>query len=225
MSYEPWIRQKKWGFVIYRCTYKDDAAWSNFMRIFKDMILGGIVPLSESLNQDVIDRLAFDVREDRALFQKATRPELRDDFLAWARSDQINEELSDEELRERAERKPLSPSSEDIQSKYVDSPRYEYFLVVDEEAMNSVLAVEHRVYDQDSWVYIVNADWDMNATFDQLNPGWFGHNQEELSKWDGGATARVNPNDLYPSLFQILWEADGAWWSELYQPPPTILEV
>ena len=30
---------KKWGFVIYRCTYEDDAAWDRFMAHWHEQIL------------------------------------------------------------------------------------------------------------------------------------------------------------------------------------------
>jgi hypothetical protein len=68
---------KKWGWVIYRCTYGDDNAWSRFidrLNRHKDAVLR-----DDYQTPDLIGSYAWNVQEDPAL-DGATKDEVRRRF-------------------------------------------------------------------------------------------------------------------------------------------------
>lgn len=69
------------GFVIYRCTYKSDADWAEFMKRLHEQtrrVLGYCNVV------DMLDRLHVTVIEDRALFDNASTSAVREHFRHWA---------------------------------------------------------------------------------------------------------------------------------------------
>lgn len=72
---------KKWGFAIYRCTYKSDSDWAEFMRRYRRLVscsldyYGGL---------DMPESFEPTVHEDRVLFECAASATIREHFQEWA---------------------------------------------------------------------------------------------------------------------------------------------
>jgi hypothetical protein len=69
------LNHDKWGFVIYRCTYKNDQDWNRFKQLVHDRTKQLI---AESDTPEIADSLEWTFVEDRAAFEGASRPQLRD---------------------------------------------------------------------------------------------------------------------------------------------------
>lgn len=78
----------KWGFVIYRCTYRDDAAWEQFMQRLK---LQARLNLEADGAGDIFAHIDWNVQEDPAMLDNAraldvkmygTFPYLDENFLS-----------------------------------------------------------------------------------------------------------------------------------------------
>ena len=138
------MRHDKWGFLIYRCTYADDAAWARF----KDII-------SERSNQVIVDSevpelansLEWTFVEDRPTLENASKELVRTQFRAWTASGAENAE----QPRAVGHWTP------------VKSPRYEYFIHVDEGVLRSIVseAPQPPAYDLEGvgYVNLVDASW------------------------------------------------------------------
>ncbi|KAJ5913703.1 hypothetical protein N7504_002586 [Penicillium tannophilum] len=126
---------KTWGFVIYRCTYQDNAEWEKFMARFLSAV-------SEYLDfysgLDLLDTFAPTVFEDPS-FEGATVVTLREHFHKWAKT----------------ARKEEQGVSEDY---YARTGRYRFFITVDQEALESVLNAAED-YDKEAFVRMVHAEW------------------------------------------------------------------
>ncbi|KAF4160012.1 hypothetical protein CNMCM6936_004141 [Aspergillus lentulus] len=105
-----------WGFVVYRCTYKSDADWDEFMRRLR-WCTQNALELYHA--QELMDSLGLTVLEDRALFDGATTSTIRNHFKQWAET--AVEAEQGVGVRQRA------------------SQRYRYCIQVDEEALDSVV--------------------------------------------------------------------------------------
>lgn len=70
----------KWGWVIYRCTYKDNQAWERFKQNIIETSRRGI---NESDAPELADRLELTFVEDRTL-EDAPMEQLRARFKEWA---------------------------------------------------------------------------------------------------------------------------------------------
>lgn len=109
-----------WGFSIYRCTYKSDADWAEFLHRYQWHV-------EDSLDfyngRDMLKSYQATVFEDKALFEGATTATIRDHFQKWA----VNT------LKE------LGGSTTMIQSFDVRVARYRFCLFVNEESLQSVL--------------------------------------------------------------------------------------
>ncbi|KAL4861149.1 hypothetical protein BDV12DRAFT_191269 [Aspergillus spectabilis] len=73
-------RSKKWGWVIYRCTYNDEATWQRLKQSIFNQIHERI---AKSNTPELINHLDMVFFEDRALFEGASREQLRVHFKAW----------------------------------------------------------------------------------------------------------------------------------------------
>ena len=111
--------------MIYRCTYQDDDAWERFKRIVHERSQE-LIQTSDT--PEVADSLEWTLVEDRVPLDGASRSQLRERFNTWAA-----EAIPIEQLRAEAEiERTLEPS--------FGIPRYVYFVQVDEEALQSVIA-------------------------------------------------------------------------------------
>ncbi|KAJ6092404.1 hypothetical protein N7467_004373 [Penicillium canescens] len=127
-----------WGFVIFRCTYHNDADWENFMA----RMVGAVSEdLKGSNGLDLLDTFAPTVLEDPS-FEGATVATLREHFHQWKKT-ALKEEQG---------------VSEDYTPK---NGRYRFFIAVNQEAMESVLNTPLGGFEEykSGHVRIVNAEW------------------------------------------------------------------
>ncbi|KAF2795651.1 hypothetical protein K505DRAFT_416289 [Melanomma pulvis-pyrius CBS 109.77] len=71
----------KWGFVIYRCTYGDDAAWEKFMCHLQMRTRLNLETYGES---DLFSRIDWSVQQDPSL-DEAGSDEVRERFARWVK--------------------------------------------------------------------------------------------------------------------------------------------
>jgi hypothetical protein len=69
-----------WGYVIYRCTYKDDEKWKSFMDLLRKEIEG---PMEGSESRGVLEKLELTVLEDTA-WEDASTAAIREHFKQWS---------------------------------------------------------------------------------------------------------------------------------------------
>lgn len=126
---------KTWGFVIYRCTYQDNPGWEKFMAHFLSAVPDYLEFYS---GLDLLNTFAPTVLEDPS-FEGATVATLRKHFKQWAKASLKEEQGVPEDY-------------------YARTGRYRFFIMVDQEAMESVLSAAEDDYET-GFVRMVNAEW------------------------------------------------------------------
>jgi hypothetical protein len=204
------------GWVIYRTTYSDDGKWKRFNEIFQRQARKDATEYWGL--DDHLQYLDFPVWEDAKLFKDATTAAIRKHFLAWSTSDKPFEEQG------------LDPQEYRDFDPIFWSPRYNFFIHVDEEAMESVLALaesERRT----GYVNVVEADWPPSAG-DGLSEedaeserrgilSDCGYPEVEgMDTWEVGFQ-RVAVNQLYPSHYR---DVHGLLKNIWYVRPPKITD-
>jgi hypothetical protein len=207
-----WLNQKRWGFRLYRCTFGDDEAWNKFVAILDGMVTDHLA--LTDCNREQREKWHLDVISDTEL-DNADWVKLRQHFLAWADSEAINEELTDNELQRRAELPPLQQYPGSI-TRRAEAPRYTNFLYVDEESMRSVLKADENGDWESAFVIAIDS-WEKFKTF----PRNLEEDKEgrELA-FDVGYSMRIPPGYipiLYTDLIKGL-----AWQEHFYAWPPEI---
>jgi hypothetical protein len=218
----------RWGLVIYRTYYGDDEAWANFLRIFKAMAYDSVkkggpdgidpeYPLDPEFSQELVDELVrtlhFDVREDREKFEGANHSKLHEHFLAWSEAEKAKELLEDPT-------EFVDPATDEYLAG-MGGPDFSYFLQVDEDSMNSVIADGDHWDVLTGWLNLVNSDF-VGRWSDGETPSNFRFKaskpEEEAIDFGEGSIMRVAPYLLYPELYQYL--SEGNFWEIGYKRPP-----
>lgn len=123
------MKHDKWGFVIYRCTYQDDQAWERFeTKVYEHTQEWVQDPDTDT--PEVANSLEWTFVENRAALKGASMAQLRERFNRRAALAVV-----DEQPRGRAQTQAKHP---DVRTFGI--PRYEHFIQIDEEALQSVLA-------------------------------------------------------------------------------------
>jgi hypothetical protein len=134
------FNQKKWGFVIYRCTYDDDRSWECFIDILGKRVHDY---LEEDNGLDLMESLEWTVHSDHATLNGANIDKVRDCFKEWIASDAAKGEQAG----------TIQP----------DSPRYTYCIHVDNNSLDSVVnkAPQPPAWDMNGTGYInlVDSMW------------------------------------------------------------------
>jgi hypothetical protein len=112
----------RWGFVIYRTTYMDDAAWKRFMSTWKDMVVAFVSDVFED-GPRLAENFDMIIKEDPA-FEGASVETVRTIHQSWAASQAFSYECMDRDIRPD----PLKPWL-----------LYEYCIRVDADALASCL--------------------------------------------------------------------------------------
>lgn len=112
-------KNKKWGFLIYRCGYQLDEKWARFYSILNWNVLES---LELNKGTDLLPSFEMTVKEDRQHLDGASVDQVWEIFTAWVQGDEAKEELRD--------------SPYDGPFVY---PRYTYCVSVDADALNSVV--------------------------------------------------------------------------------------
>jgi hypothetical protein len=117
---------QKWGFLVYRTTYSDDEKWDQFIKLFQEGVRKDVKRLWGDTEH--VNYLDFPVQEDSISLKDATKDELRNRFDAWRTS---NEPWNEQGLTKETNPEFLLEDH---------SLRTRYFIQVDDDAMESVLA-------------------------------------------------------------------------------------
>lgn len=214
-------RLRRWGFVIYRCTYDDDAAWSRFLDHLnkrKDYVLKDCYCTPE-----LAARIDWNVQEDPAL-GGASKDEVRRRFKQWVVSDACRTEF------------PADIDDSRLQCLLTENPRYNYCIHVDADSLDSVINKGPPPTEPDvrniSYVNLIRADdaWE-SLDFDRfewsrrkLEPGQeedpLDEREPEVegSRLSDVGWMKVSPDGLVPGVYDMLTRS--AMWDVFYCRPP-----
>ncbi|MCJ1361076.1 hypothetical protein MMC16_000173 [Acarospora aff. strigata] len=134
---------RTWGLVIYRCTYKSDADWSEFMIRLRYQIQSAL----ECYNGlDMLESLDMTVFEDRVSLDGAGKSAVREQFEKWTAT---------------------APEAEQSTGAG-ESQRYRYCIHVDAEALESVVyharAPPQREAGGPGFVNLVSRYWEPDTS-------------------------------------------------------------
>ncbi|PCG89192.1 Hypothetical protein PENO1_106090 [Penicillium occitanis (nom. inval.)] len=133
---------RSWGLVIYRCTYKSHSDWEEFMR---RLLFHVHQTLEYSDSLDLLDSFMPTVMDDKTRFDGVSPAIVRDYFNQWARTACETEQGVSFNYASRA-----------------SSARYRLCLMVDEEALLSILNIPHEAVDGNNdtgFVILINGQW------------------------------------------------------------------
>lgn len=159
-----------WGFVVYRCTYGDDAAWKTFLERIHASIrrkmeyYHGLDLLEE-------DCFKFTVLEDASKFDGASVQFVREHFKEW-RKHAVKEDqgTSGEIEARRVKPEPgyhtFVPSHE--YGRWYVAVRYRFCVQIDEAALQSIVSPEGKEIYGDAWVNLIEADWDLKVAIAEV---------------------------------------------------------
>jgi hypothetical protein len=209
---QEWLNQKRWGFKLYRCTFNDDEAWEKCLNLLQKSVAKGL-DITEC-NAAQHQNWHLDIINDKQ-FDNADWVKLREHFFTWAKSDAINEELTETELQRRAKFEPIVVGPGEV-GRHGEPPRYTHFLFVDEESMKSILKAD----EDGNWdcAFVTAID-----TWEKFKP--FPRNLEEDKQdrdliYDPGYSMRI-PVDYIPVLYVDLIKG-WMWRDRNYTWPPEI---
>ena len=145
------LGHKHWGFTVYRCTYGDDGAWEQLMtRLYRCVSEN----LQSSGVEDLTELLDMTVHEDAEL-DGASKDVARKRFQKW---------LATEANEERLNNDAAPVFIESYGRKVGTTPRYQYCLHVDEEALRSVVPHDTAISDEEidagvGYLNLIDARW------------------------------------------------------------------
>jgi hypothetical protein len=203
----------KWGWVIYRCTYADDATWAQFRDRIEALSREDI---AESDAPEIAERLEWTWIEDKAGLDGISTAALRKRFRAWVTDEIARQQLTKYEPDEIS--------------------RFRYFIKIDQEAMDSFAGMSMSTLLSDTaYLKIVNSSWEpipavtvvkVEQADEQDDDDWW--NQEELLDPIDGCTEddvgwmRIEPFMIKAYFYETLESSDESW-NLFYKRPPRIL--
>jgi hypothetical protein len=205
-------KEDKWGWIIYRTSYKDDAAWE----LFKDRLVNNWTRIRDpDVPPAVLRAMDWTFISDRPTLDGASREQLRERFRAWR------------ETAVQAENPRRDPADT------VMGQRYRYFLQVDEESLQSVVEGDGDTLDG-SWVNFVRCDDEMDKYIQTLEEDKERDAREPRDQEDEGLGTSEPPKpedewwmmistdmihlDFYTTMVAPL----EIWWI-YYREPPEVL--
>jgi hypothetical protein len=204
----------KWGFVIYRCTYQNDQDWDRFKRLVHDRANEAI---AESDTPEIADSLEWTFVEDRATLGGASRAQLREHFNGWADDAYAIEQPRHHQL--------------DFQNwGLFGFQQYNYFIQVDEEALQSVLSPPEFDWDGQGFVNFVDSRW-RSFSHEEYYRGLTGLGDVTVfESIDGCEQENVGWMRITPMLMiSTEWYgavggfAGGGWYVFYLRPPAVVL--
>lgn len=200
---------RTWGLAIYRCTYKSDSDWEEFMRRF-------LYHVRDTLEYydglDMLDSFVPTVMDDKARFDGVTPAIVRDYFNQWARTACETEQNV---LFDRAQ--------------WVPMPRYKLCFMVDEEALRSVLDIPPEDvdgYNDTGFVILVNGRWETEFLSEEdLECFTSPPPENDFEPVEGCTLEDVGWMKVRYDRAQIVASAllrDGGDWEVEYRRPPEI---
>nr|OQO02082.1 hypothetical protein B0A51_18457 [Rachicladosporium sp. CCFEE 5018] len=201
-------KHDKWGWVIYRCFYEDDSAWERFKQIITQQTRAQIL---KSDAPEALNSLEWTFVSDRPTLENIPMNQLRSLFTDWAAT-----AIQTEQPRATDHILQLS------------GPRYNYFIQVDEHALNSVVSPTERDPLRSGLVKFVDARWRPLA---ELLPGQIEERkpEDELEAIDGCTDENVGWMLISPGIIGAdFYEASysfsfmDAWYVYYVRPPERV---
>ncbi|CAG8403738.1 unnamed protein product [Penicillium salamii] len=192
-----------WGITMYRTTYKSDADWAKFL----DRFMGSVRTELESYDGlDMLDPFRPVVMED-GRFDGATPDQIRDAFKEWARGACETEHGVPYDRAESA-----------------FSARYRLYIMVDEEALQSVLDIpteDLEEYNATGFVILINGRWPPDWDPEELAAGGGlddGHEPVYGCTLDEVGWMKVRYDEAQIGASSRMTD-DGGWGVEYRRPP------
>lgn len=208
----------KWGLVIYRCSYTDDVAWAAVKRTIQSTVAAYVSSIDRRLGMILpADNLAATMDwtfvEDRKGLDGISTQELRERFLS-----QRCGELAREQ-----------PRASDPISILQSAARYNYFVKVDEEALQH--ATEAGDDDDEFarrftlFVNVVDANWSPQRE-EEEGCSMMGSDGEPIEglTYDNVGWYRAVVDKLHPDFYHDLSTASvtDVWATEYVRPPEIV---
>jgi hypothetical protein len=190
-------RLAHWGFVIFRCTYASEEKWEKFLARLKELARE-FFRYESGPTKHLYDRMDWTIFEDAETLDGADLVQTSRLFHEWWTKGQGAQERRESLLA----------------AKLQDSPRYTYFLHVDEESLESVVDEEKKLEPRGCFCTVVRGG---NVLL------WEDEGPETMRLWptfeldDEGLRdhrKRVRVDDLV-SLYGVLQD-DIDFWYDLY---------
>ncbi|KAL5356161.1 hypothetical protein BJX96DRAFT_162241 [Aspergillus floccosus] len=181
-----------WGFLVYRCTYRDDNAWQHMVQHIQDHVQS---TLECEQRSDLIPFHQPIFLNDRSKFNGATSHDVRDHFNIWTNAQTAQISMRGWWLKNAA--------------------RYNFCLFVDEICLESLVHMEGdpvvKVLSRGS-MYLPPEERDY-----QVHPNWEDGVTDEPDEYVGWTYARANEYvDWYDNLCED-WV-----WPDVYNRPPIL---
>ncbi|KAM3497119.1 hypothetical protein MY10362_009517 [Beauveria mimosiformis] len=200
------FNEKKWGWVIYRCTYGDDAAWERFKELVarqtrKDLTSS---PYSDAPPvpppRSVVDGVDWRFVSDPAL-QGASKEALRERFRAWVAKDRSDP--------------PARPG-------YMSS-RHSHFVQVDEASLRSVVNDDDPDVWKSGWVNLVRCveglDYNPSLEWEAAQGKYRKELDENGEEYIPEDWIMLAASSLTPSFYGSLNTMSENWYMYYSQPP------
>ncbi|KFY18428.1 hypothetical protein V493_08623 [Pseudogymnoascus sp. VKM F-4281 (FW-2241)] len=195
------FKHDKWGWVLYRCSYGDDEAWTRFQQIIHERSRKGMAERGFPL--EVANSLEWTFVSDRTSFDGASRDQLRQHFYAWAAAAEKTEQLRavDNERNWTGDK----------------SQRYIYFIQVDEEALRSVVDADPSDSLDEGWVNLIRCrDGDLDLD-------WRQREKENVDEEDGDeGWMMIAAHMVGPDFYDAIGRMPQDWYT-FYTPPPGLV--
>ncbi|OAA52857.1 Twin arginine translocation protein [Cordyceps fumosorosea ARSEF 2679] len=199
---------RKWGWVIYRCTYGDDAAWERFKERVAQQTrddLASPCKLAPAASS-VVDGVDWKFVSDRAL-RGASRDALRERFRAWVAGD-------------------TSPGPPPAGSS-AKSARHSYFVQVDEASLRSVFDGDDTDAWSSGWVNLVRCvqglDYDKDPRRAAQEEEYRREMEHEGEEYDPEDWIMLSAEDLGPSFYGTLGSRNETW-HVFHSKPPNLVK-
>ncbi|KAM3534804.1 hypothetical protein MY4038_001885 [Beauveria bassiana] len=200
------FNEKEWGWVIYRCTYGDDASWERFKELVARQTREALAPspCSDALPvlppRSVVEGVDWRFVSDPAL-QGASKEALRERFRAW-----VAEDRSDP---------PARPG-------YMSS-RHSHFVQVDEASLRSVVNDDDPDAWNSGWVSLVRCVEGLDYNLSPKGRAAQDMYRKELEEVGEGYIPEdwimLAASSLTPSFYGSLNSMSENWYMYYSQPP------
>ncbi|GKZ36876.1 hypothetical protein AbraIFM66950_008109 [Aspergillus brasiliensis] len=197
---------RTWGVVIYRCTYKSDSEWEDFMSRFLYQVRKS---LESHDGLDLLDSFRPTVMDDKTQFDGLTPDSVRAHFNEWAPT-----------ACETEQGVPLADY------RWHTTARYGLCIMVDEEALKSVLDIpleELNELNDTGFVILVNGRHEVaRASIEESDEKIEDDDFEPLNgcTWEDVGWMKVcyGEAEVYASAHL----GASFWWENDYKRPPEI---
>lgn len=155
---------RTWGFVIYRTTYSNDVDWADFVRRLRFQMEDSFDYFN---GRDILEKFTLTVIQDRSLFDGADTNTIRQHFQQWSLT------------AYRSEQQPQVEGQSSSESgagmiKIGRSPRYRFAVMVDAEALRSVVHEAPAPPDLDTtskgWIKLIDKSWYLGRSEGDADP-------------------------------------------------------